>query len=39
MTQGGYQVKIVLLIKSKMTAAKKQCFLRLRYWLSKRVLL
>ena len=26
MTQGGYQVMIILLIKSKMAAAKKQCF-------------
>ena len=31
MTQGGYQVIIILRIKSKMTAAKKQCFLRLLY--------
>ena len=28
MTQGGYQVKIILPIKSKMAAAKKQCCLR-----------
>ena len=28
MTQGGYQVIIILPIKSKMAAAKKQCFLR-----------
>ena len=27
MTQGGYQVIIVLPIKGKMAAAKKQCFL------------
>ena len=26
MTQGGYQVIIILPIKSKMDAAKKQCF-------------
>ena len=26
MTQGGYQVIIILLIKSKMAAAKKRCF-------------
>ena len=32
MTQGGYQVIIVLLIKSNMTAAKKQCFLWFLYW-------
>ena len=32
MTQGGYQVIIILLIKSKMAAAKKQCFLRFLYW-------
>ena len=31
MTQGGYQVVIILLIKSKMAAAKKQCFLRFLY--------
>ena len=31
MTQGGYQVIIILLIKSKMAAAKKQCFLRFLY--------
>ena len=29
MTQGGYQVIIILPIKSKMAAAKKQCFLDL----------
>ena len=28
MTQGGYQVIIILPIKSKMVAAKKQCFLQ-----------
>ena len=28
MTQGGYQVIIILPIKSKMAAAKKRCFLR-----------
>ena len=31
MTQGGYQVIIILQIKSKMDAAKKQCFLRFLY--------
>ena len=31
MTQGGYHVIIILPIKSKMTAAKKQCFLRFLY--------
>ena len=31
MTQGGYQVEIILPIKSKMAAAKKQCFLRFLY--------
>ena len=31
MTQGGYQVTIILPIKSKMVAAKKQCFLRFLY--------
>ena len=32
MTQGGYdQVIIILLIKSKMAAAKKRCFLRFLY--------
>ena len=31
MTQGGYQVIIILPIKSKMAAAKKQCFLRFLY--------
>ena len=32
MTQGGYQVKIILLIKSKMAAARKRCFLRFSYF-------
>ena len=32
MTQGGYQVIIILPIKSKMTAAKKRCFLRFLYF-------
>ena len=32
MTQGGYQVIIILLIKSKMAAARKQCFLRFLYF-------
>ena len=32
MTQGGYQVIISLPIKSKMAAAKKQCFLRFLYF-------
>ena len=31
MTQGGYQVIIILPIKRKMTAAEKQCFLRFLY--------
>ena len=31
MMQGGYQVIIILPIKSKMAAAKKQCFLRFLY--------
>ena len=31
MTQGGYQVITILLIKSKMAAAKKRCFLRFLY--------
>ena len=31
MTQGGYQVLVILPIKSKMAAAKKQCFLRFLY--------
>ena len=31
-TQGAYHVIIILLIKSKMAAAKKQCFLRFLYW-------
>ena len=28
MTQGGYQVMMILPIKSKMAAARKRCFLR-----------
>ena len=32
MNKGGYQVIIILPIKSKMAAAKKQCFLRFLYW-------
>ena len=32
MTQGGYQVIIVLPIKSKMAAARKQCFLHFLYF-------
>ena len=32
MTQGGYQVIIILPLKSKMTAAKKRCFLRFLYF-------
>ena len=31
-TQEGYKVIIILPIKSKMAAAKKQCFLRFLYW-------
>ena len=31
MTQGCYEVIIILPIKSKMAAAKKQCFLRFLY--------
>ena len=31
MTQGGYQVIIILPIKSKMVDAKKRCFLRFLY--------
>ena len=31
MTQGGYRVIIILPIKSKMAATKKQCFLRFLY--------
>ena len=31
MTQGSYQVIIILPLKSKMAAAKKQCFLRFLY--------
>ena len=32
MTQGGYQVMIILPIKSNMAAAKKRCFLRFQYF-------
>ena len=32
MTQGGYQVIIILPTKSKMDAAKKRCFLRFLYF-------
>ena len=32
MTQGGYQVIIILPIKSKMAAARKWCFLRFLYF-------
>ena len=32
MTQGGYQVIIILPIKIKMAAAKKRCFLRFLYF-------
>ena len=32
MTQEGYQVLIILPIKSKMAAAKKRCFLRFLYF-------
>ena len=32
MTQGGFQVIIILPIKSKMAAAKKWCFLRFLYF-------
>ena len=32
MTQGGYQVIIILPIKNKMAAAKKRCFLRFLYF-------
>ena len=32
MTQGGYQVIIILLIKSKMAAARKRCFLQFLYF-------
>ena len=32
MTQGGYQVIIILPIKSKMAAAKKRCFLRFLFF-------
>ena len=31
MAQGGYQVITILSIKSKIAAAKKQCFLRFLY--------
>ena len=31
MTQGGYQVIIILPIKNKMATAKKRCFLRFLY--------
>ena len=31
MTQGGYQVIIILPIKSNMATAKKQCFLQFLY--------
>ena len=31
MTQGGYQVIMILPTKSKMAAAKKQCFLQFPY--------
>ena len=32
MSQGGYQVIIILPIKSKMAAARKRCFLRFLYF-------
>ena len=32
MTQGGYQVIIILPIKSKLAAAKKRCLVRFRYF-------
>ena len=32
MAQGGYQVIIILPIKSKMAAAKRRCFLRFLYF-------
>ena len=32
MTQGGYQVIIILPMKSKMAAVRKQCFLRFLYF-------
>ena len=32
MTQGGYQVIMILPIKSKMAAAKKRCFLGFLYF-------
>ena len=31
MTQGGYQVIVILPIKNKMAAAKNKCFLRFLY--------
>ena len=31
MTQGGYQVIVILPIKSKMPSAKEQCFLQFLY--------
>ena len=33
MTQGGYQVIIILPMKSKMAAAKKRCFLRFLHFI------
>ena len=32
MTHGGYQIIIILPIKTKMAAAKKRCFLRFLYF-------
>ena len=32
MTQGGYQVIIILQIKGKMAAVRKRCFLRFLYF-------
>ena len=32
MTQGGYQVIIILPMKSRMAAARKRCFLRFLYF-------
>ena len=32
MTQGGYQFIIILLMKRKMAAARKRCFLRFLYF-------
>ena len=32
MTQGGYQVIIILPMKSKMAAARKRCFVRFLYF-------